>query len=30
MRKIKKREHDWNEWEVLQKEEGLHKKLKRG
>jgi hypothetical protein len=25
-----KRERDWNEWESLQKEENLAKKLKRG
>ena len=29
-RKIKKRETDWNEWEILQKEENLAKKLKKG
>ena len=29
-RKIKKRQNDWNEWEQLQKEENLAKKLKRG
>ena len=29
-KKLKKRENDWGEWESLQKEENLAKKLKRG
>ena len=29
-KKIRKRENDWQEWEQLQKEENLAKKLKRG
>ena len=30
MKKQKKRDNDWDEWEQLQKEECLVKKLKRG